>query len=399
PPRTVIDLSLPPRERYKSLARSQADKLRSLASLLDELLLDYGVPWRLIKPLHMLSQVFLRQVRSSEETEELKGIAEVTGLPMYLLVAFNVLLDLLMGCTSGGVLSQEDSQPRSSAKMLHFRTLDWTMDPLREVVVQLDFIRSKSSQPDTVLASSITYIGFVGVLTGVRPGLSLSLNFRAVHDATSTKDQVRFYLHHLMVLLGRRPSIASILRHHLLADYRSMGVGQSALELVIDNIAKRHTTAAYLIFSDGHSTITMEKDYSTALTDRSDTFIVRTNHDLNDHGVEPKPIPVVTEDVDIVRRAVHTLDEILDESRERLGCITKQYETKMKMNRASQRRSARALRQNSAQVDKEANLLPTRTEIIQWLCTWTTTNESTHYSVVMDPKAGKVVWCRVYPRP
>ncbi|KAL5417140.1 hypothetical protein PMIN03_001767 [Paraphaeosphaeria minitans] len=363
------------------------------------MLLDYGVPLRLIQPFHMLSRVFLRQVHGSDETEELKGIAEVTGLPMYLLVAFNVLLDLLMGCTSGGVLSQEDDEPRSSAKMLHFRTLNWTMDPLREVVVQLDFIRSKSSRPNTVLASSITYIGFVGVLTGVRPGLSLSLNFRAVHDATSRRDQLRFYLHHLMVLLGRRPSIASILRQHLLADYRYMELGRSALELVIDDIAKRHTTAAYIIFSDGHSTITMEKDYSIALTDGSDTFIVRTNHDLNDHGVEIKPVSVVTQDIDIVNKAAHTLNEILDESRERLGCITKQYETKMKMTKSITTSFYQGLRQNSAQVEKEANLLPTRKEIIEWLCTWTTTNESTHYPVVMDPKAGKVVWCRVYPRP
>lgn len=49
---------------------------------------------------------------------------------MHLLVAFNVLLDLFMGCTSGGAkLSVED-------RMLHFRTLDWGMDPLRKVIVQ-----------------------------------------------------------------------------------------------------------------------------------------------------------------------------------------------------------------------------------------------------------------------
>lgn len=397
PPRTVIDLSLPPIERYKSLARVQAEKLRSLTGLLDDLLLDTGVPPRLIKPLHMISRLFLRQVQDSEETEELKGIAEVTGLPMYLLVAFNVLLDVLMGCTSGGVLSQEDGQPPSSAKMLHFRTLDWTMDPLREVIVQLDFVRSKSSQPDTIIASSITYIGFVGALTGVRPGLSLSLNFRAVHNAITRRDHLRFYLHHLMVLLGRRPSIASILRQHLLADHRNLQLGRSALELVIDDMAKRHTTAAYLIFSDGYSTIVMEKDYSTALIDRSDTFIARTNHDLNDHGMELKP--AITQDEDNVRRAVHTLEEILEESRERLDCITKQHETKMKMTTALRRRSTRLLQKESAQVEREPNLLPPRAEIIQWLCTWTTTNDYTHYAVIMDPKAGEVAWCRAYPRP
>ena len=61
--------------------------------------------------------------------------------------------------------------------MLHFRTLDWGMDPLRRVICQLDFT-TKPHGP--IFASTITYVGFVGVLTGVRQGLSVSLNFRPV---------------------------------------------------------------------------------------------------------------------------------------------------------------------------------------------------------------------------
>jgi hypothetical protein len=398
PPQVTIDLSLPPSERYKSIARSQAAKLRSLARLYDNLLLNTGISPKLIKPIHIISRLLLRQVYDSEETQELKGIAKVSGVPMYLLVAFNVLLDILMGCTSGGVLSQENGQPRSSAKMLHFRTLDWDMDPLREVVVQLNFIRSKSTQPKTVIASSVTYIGFVGVLTGVKPGLSLSLNFRAVHDATTKREQLRFYLHHLMILLGRRPSIASILRHYILDNHQDLTSEQSALDVVVADMKRRLTTAAYLIFSDGQSTITMEKDYSTALTDSSDTFIVRTNHDVNDHKVELKPIPVVTQDGNNATRAVGGLKELLDESRERLGCITKQYETKMIKSSVSRRRSIR-IRQKEVTDVETGPSLPTCAEIIQWLCTWTTTNECTHVAVVMDPKVGEVVWCRAYPLP
>jgi hypothetical protein len=309
-----------------------------------------------------------------------------------------VLLDLLMGCTSCGVLSQENGQPRLFAKMLHFRTLDWNMDPLREVIVQLDFIRSESTQPETVIASSVTYIGFVGVLTGVKPGLSLSLNFRAVHDATTRKEQLRFYLHHLMILLGRRPSIASILRHHVLADHRNLPSEQSTLDMVVADMMRWHTTAAYLIFCDGQSTITMEKDYSAALTDSSDTFIVRTNHDVNDHKVERRPAPAVTQDGIKATRASHGLEELLEESRERLGCITTQYKRKMKRPSESRRRSNRIREKERTEVEGEP-ALPTRAEIIQWLCTWTTTNECTHYAVVMDPKEGKVVWCRAYSQP
>jgi hypothetical protein len=77
------------------------------------------------------------------------------------LVALNTLLDLLMGCTSGSARTQEGS----ISKMLHFRTLDWEMDALRHIVVNLEFIQSPSSK---VIARSVTYVGFIGVLTGVR---------------------------------------------------------------------------------------------------------------------------------------------------------------------------------------------------------------------------------------
>ena len=87
-----------------------------------------------------LARLVLRRVYTDEETEELRGISAATGLPMFLLVAFNVLLDLLLGCTSGGVRHQEHETDKKS-KMVHFRTLDWDMDPLRMLIVELDFVR------------------------------------------------------------------------------------------------------------------------------------------------------------------------------------------------------------------------------------------------------------------
>jgi hypothetical protein len=90
---------------------------------------------------------------------------------MYFLVALNVLLDSFLGCTSGGVLTRPQSSAGSSdrsERMMHFRTLDWGMSPLRNVLVVLEFVRSKSKEPEKVLARTITYAGFVGVLTGVR---------------------------------------------------------------------------------------------------------------------------------------------------------------------------------------------------------------------------------------
>lgn len=99
-----IDLSLPPAERYVKLAKDFASEMQAMTSLLDEVL-HLVIPWLWLRKLvEWLASIFLCRVHSVEETEELKGIAKASGVDLYFLIALNVLLDSLLGCTSGGVM-------------------------------------------------------------------------------------------------------------------------------------------------------------------------------------------------------------------------------------------------------------------------------------------------------
>lgn len=160
PPTYIIDLSRPPIERYAQLAADFKPLLSSVTSLFDDVVGVFHplLPLPLVRP---IARLMLRRLHSKEETEELRGISKVCGVDMYLLVALNTFLDLLMACTSGGVRTKR--KRGKQAKMLHFRTLDWGMDSLRQLVVQVVFIRGGNE-----VARSITYAGYVGVLTGVR---------------------------------------------------------------------------------------------------------------------------------------------------------------------------------------------------------------------------------------
>lgn len=173
-----IDLSLPPSERYVQLATDFAPKMQEITPLFDEVLAT-AIRWAWLRRfIEWISTLFLRRVYSSEQTQELKGIAKASGVHLYFLVALNVLLDSLMGCTSGGVLTKPEkrkevesnpwNEDERTPRMMHFRTLDWGMDELRSVIVVLEFVKSKSETPEKVIARTITYAGFVGVLTGVR---------------------------------------------------------------------------------------------------------------------------------------------------------------------------------------------------------------------------------------
>ncbi|KAL9118151.1 MAG: hypothetical protein Q9187_005306 [Circinaria calcarea] len=339
-----------------------------------------------------IARLFLRRLYSQEETEEIRGICKATGIELYLLVAFNVLLDILMGCTSGSVRVKDGS---GKLNMLHFRTLDWGMDALRKLVVRLDFVEHPGGP---VIASTVTYFGYVGVLTGVRKGLSISLNFRPTHDVSTRFADFRFHLHHMLVLLGRRPSISAILRQCLLpsqlasSNTLSSGVSpninsSSTLADIWRHIPGIPSTAAYLTFSDGTRTITMEKDNGSAVVKSAEDFIVIANHDVADEvdSVEgPERAPTTLEHVKVVG-----MEDLIEESFDRRKCISELW-------------AGVAVRQRAmpAGRDGASNKLAINSETLKkWMDIYPITNEETHFVCVMDPKAGKILWVKHYLEP
>lgn len=459
PPTYRIDLSLPPAERYVALAKIYRKRMRSLIGLFDELVRSVFPPMPL-KLIHRFARLFLRRLYTREETEEIQGISKVTGVGLYLLVALNVVLDLLMGCTSGAARSRSrgDAEP----KMLHFRTLDWGMDGLRKLVVQLDFFRS--SESEQTIATSITYVGFVGILTGVRKNLSASLNFRPNHDTVGWGSDFRFYSNHALVLLGIRPSISSVLRQYILPPTTHSGhnggffsrlvpwrkkemsnQNLSSLASIAATLPKIPTTAAYLIFSDGLSAITLEKDHRSAVVDSSPSFIVATNCDAS-AGATPNAKPAGEGSshfgLEMATGVSVAMADLIDESDERRRCMQSKWDRKVRRANALQQRNRdaapppqthryptreRSSRNNNTQ-NARTNGQPTnaatssrssistgepsnaeslqgqdvtakRSEIIDWITTYPITNECTHYATVMDPAEGKVSWVRRYLEP
>lgn len=380
-----IDLSLPPKERYKGLALAYKSQISTITPLFNELLADLGIPEARHGSINTLARLLMRGVYSSIETAELRGICEVTGVGMYLLVALNVVLDLLMGCTSSAVRS-------TTGKLWHLRTLDWAMDPLRQIIVQLDFVRSgpnalrnaetlRSLDDCEVLASSITYVGFVGVLTGVKPGLSMSLNFRAVHNDSSRWGHFKFYAHHLAVLLGYRQSISSRLRELLYDDDpKKTSIKQPpTLAEIEKDLSSRHTTAAYLLFSDGDRSMVLEKDFGDAHV-RWDAggFLVATNHDFQQQDRDKSPTPAGEHTAKHARQ--EAMADLLEDSTERAECVSAKW-----------RKKTRA--------DSSRNRGVSQNEAISWVSDYPTTNECTHFATVMDPSVGVIRWAHAYIEP
>ncbi|KAG8160820.1 hypothetical protein KVR01_009084 [Diaporthe batatas] len=367
----TIDLSRPPAQRYVEVVCDFREKIPHLTELFREVVTASGLP---PKPTTRVARLLLRRLYSHEQTEEIRGISDASGVDMYLLVCLNTLLDLFMGCTSGGARAKIGGAGNGrQSRMLHFRTLDWDMDPLREVVVQLNFVNDPQGP---VIARSITYVGFVGALTAVRPGLSLSLNFRPYHnDSHSRASNLLFHYHRVLVLLGRRPSISSTLRSILLTPDPSDGHGRLD---TISSIQRR--------IPDGDKTMVMEKDRVTACTSTSTSFIVIANHDTSSDND-----PAAAHGINNTKLAIAGMNELVEDSQHRIHCI------KSKWQEAEKRFRRRRKQANNEEVNTELSV--TESQLINWVEAWPITNECTHYATIMDPLVGDFVYLQRYNQP
>ncbi|KAF2226130.1 beta subunit of N-acylethanolamine-hydrolyzing acid amidase-domain-containing protein [Elsinoe ampelina] len=358
----TIDLSRPPFERYNEVIEDFRHEICHLTPLFEEIVRQMGLPLGLTT---RLARLLLRRLHDKEQTEEIRGISKASGVDMYLLVCFNTLLDLLMGCTSGAARVRMDSKSPDT-QMLHFRTLDWEMDPLRKVVVQLEFVNKPHG---AVIARSITYAGFVGTLTGLRKGLSMSLNFRPYHnDSHSLPSNIRFNLHRLAVLLGLRPSIASSLRSFLLPSGKI-----PTLDDLESTLPSTPSTAAYLTFSDGQRAVVFEKDHLTATVNSSTSFVTITNHDVTTKG---------NQDIDLSKLPLLGMQDLIEDSQDRLQCI------EGKWNKVA------ATHQKAGRTDIQP--YATSRQLVTWVNDWPTTNETTHYATVMNPITGEIEYITRY---
>lgn len=180
PPVYRIDLSLPPKERYSQICSDFKPELACLQGLWHDIISISPFPPKIM---NFLASITLRRLFSKEQHEEIIGISKASGIPTHVVVAFNTLLDLFCACTSGGVRVNDAGPDQSTHGIIHFRTLDWEMEPLRDMTICVEYIREGrvlaryAAQSHSKLwfevtkctvARALTYAGFVGVLTGVR---------------------------------------------------------------------------------------------------------------------------------------------------------------------------------------------------------------------------------------
>ncbi|KIW18289.1 hypothetical protein PV08_02577 [Exophiala spinifera] len=160
-------------------------------------------------------------------------------------------------------------------------------------------------------------------------------------------------------------------------------------------MASLHTTAAYLILCDGISAIVIEKDYGTGLIRHSDTFIAATNHDeLLHHPQSAIATPAAKAATDSRSHKAIELEELLEESKDRLDCISSKWRSRVRRTKGQFKHTHRL---NTEEAERITSI--TQSEVVEWVSMSPTTNEQTHSASILDPKRGQVIWTGVYLGP
>jgi hypothetical protein len=193
-----------------------------------------------------------------------------------------------------------------------------------------------------------------------REGLSISFNYRARLKSESSLFQNR--MHHLFLLLGLTPSIASQLRQVLLSPEPV-----PTLEELASTFKKMKTSSCYLTFCTPSEVLIVEKDLKSAVVRTSGQFLAVTNHDADMEAWSPEYWQEMLAKERLLE--LSGARGIVEESVERKECLCKLWRLKGV---------------DPVSVD----------DLKLWLRKYPIRNELTHFSCIMDPsvKGGGLVW-------
>ena len=278
-PSYAINLDLPPAERWKQVAIDYSQNLKELMSFFKESIGNNSYP------LLSIMAASLHQYLPEEYAQEMMGFVTYGDISVGDIVIWNMLDELTAYTHQQYSPSPSPSSSSSffshtrgactsivaataSGKILHGRNLDYG-GPLRKLAVTVHYQRDGST-----VYSGTTFAGYVGLMTGVKPGhFTVSQNDRYNGDWTLNAQQAS--------ILGTKSFFAFTVRD-LLAD------PNADFDSVVDTISNTQFIAPFYAIVGGVSgnegaVITHNRSNAIDVWRLDDTngrwFILETNYD------------------------------------------------------------------------------------------------------------------------
>ena len=274
-PKYIIDLDLPPEERWAEVARDNADNFYLLLEQMEQMF-----PKDLVFAVTDLASN-LDKYFPYPYADELRGIVRFGGnVTMGQVILGNLLYDLTAyrtkknhwGACTSIVASDKDGV------IIHGRNLDYALsDTLRDMTIIVQF---KNRQNPNIFTGT-TFAGFIGVLTGCKPGgVSISLDERDVGE---------WWQNAISALKDGSHGLVSLLIRDILQSESEEADFKSAVERLSSTplIAPCYLIVAGQLYNQG---VVITRDRAAALDkwylnpEKGQWYLLETNYD---HWKEP----------------------------------------------------------------------------------------------------------------
>ena len=166
--RFTVDLDESPSARWEHVIKECREDVRHFGKNLNGILSRQFSPTfsQIWKKLHCIARIARFPKEYAEEIDGIARAVKDCNLTKDDIILLNVALDYMSRCTSAVVYCKEG--------ICHFRTLDWDLYELNRLLIKVFFVKG-----GTVMYEGYTFIGMVGLLTGMKPGaFAVSFNFR-----------------------------------------------------------------------------------------------------------------------------------------------------------------------------------------------------------------------------
>ena len=212
--------------------------------------------------------------------------------------------------------------------------------------------------------------------------------------------------HQLLVVLGFRPSISSIIRsavfnteiNHTSTDTKS---STSPVLSQARQLSTLPSSPCYLTLCDGEQGVVIEKDLFYGRIKSADQFIVQTNHD-SDHS------SCCEEPEEAKDRLAAPHNELwLQDSTDRMGVIQRKWvehstqvagESEPDLSQANKNGNciSRKLVDHAEDIDVRAL---SEEALREWMKDEHISNNFTHFACILDPVTGRIRWLARGPTP
>jgi len=180
-PTYVVNLDLPAEQRWVDISKKYSQQISNMVTYIKKFVLEFS------PQLQKLIDIVDNDLGQFANTlpngygDEIKGIANATNIQLGELMLYNMFYEIFTLCTS--IVGQDQN-----GKMYHARNLDfglflgWDLtndtwiisELLRPLIINVNYTRNNE-----LLYKSVTFVGYVGLITAVKPGeFSYSMNER-----------------------------------------------------------------------------------------------------------------------------------------------------------------------------------------------------------------------------